>query len=90
MVWDVQTEAIGLLPSPAAGPSGRGIGANGLPEIAEDDVHHGAAPVGAAAARRGLARCADQLFVDFFGSQYIQFCLQLLAVPHGTALYAAG
>ena len=66
MVWDVQTEAIGLLPSPAAGPSGRGIGANGLPEIAEDDVHHGAAPVGAAAARRGLARCADQLFFDFF------------------------
>lgn len=58
LVVCVQTEAIGLLPSPAAGSSGRGAGPGGLPEIAEDDVHHGAAPIGAAAARRGLARCA--------------------------------
>lgn len=28
-----------------------------LPEIAEDDVYHGSAPVGAAAAHRGLAKC---------------------------------
>lgn len=28
----------------------------GAPEIAADDVHHGAAPIGAAAAHRGLAR----------------------------------
>ena len=31
-----------------------------LPEIAEDDVHHGHAPLGAAAAHRGLARCLNQ------------------------------
>lgn len=57
----MQTAAIGLLPGPAAGPSGRGSGQGGLPEIAEGDVHHGAhgaAPVGAAAARAGLARYA--------------------------------
>ncbi|CAL8462641.1 g2174 [Coccomyxa elongata] len=52
-----QTAAIGLLPGPAAAPSGQGAAAAGaLPEIAEDDVHHGAAPIGAAAAHRGLAR----------------------------------
>ena len=31
-----------------------------LPEIAEDDVYHGHAPLGAAAAHRGLARCLTQ------------------------------
>ncbi len=45
----------------AAGPK-EAFGGTGkrsaLPEIAEDDVHHGAAPVGAAAAHRGLAKCA--------------------------------
>ena len=31
-----------------------------MPEIAEDDVYHGHAPLGAAAAHRGLARCLTQ------------------------------
>ena len=37
---------------------GTGKRSTALPEIAEDDVYHGAAPVGAAAAHRGLAKCA--------------------------------
>ena len=49
-----QTAAIGLLPR-GVEPDLAG-NAGGLPEIAEDDVYHGAAPQGAAAAHRGLAR----------------------------------
>lgn len=50
-----QAVAVGLLPREAAASSQSQATAQ-LPEIAEDDVYHGAAPVGAAAAHRGLAR----------------------------------
>ena len=52
-----QAAAIGLLPRGDEPDQAMAAALQaGLPEIAEDDVHHGAAPVGAAAAHRGLAR----------------------------------
>lgn len=56
-----QAAAIGLLPPGDSEPDQAALRLPGLPEIAEDDVHHGAAPIGAAAAHRGLARCGAPL-----------------------------
>ena len=81
-----QTAAIGLLPRGVepelAASAGR------LPEISEDDVYHGAAPLGAAAAHRGLARCGAFLWLQAsLGCQRLQLGWQAPAFcPAGSCI----